>query len=313
MKDSLEYTQKNGLIVKPIHSLKQSKRGMSRWKFKRACIIFLIIFIFPIAIYLYAFQFEPKSLSITWTDIESPNIPKGFQGVKIVQFSDTHFGPNFSHEQQKKLVDQINELKPDIVVFTGDLIDKFAEYGSERKETQTILSQIHAPLGKYAVFGNHDRGGGGRYLYKQYMEESGFTVLVNETTKIKANNGDYITISGLDDFLLGKPKVQPTLQHLQEKDFNILLVHEPDTVDEVLAYPVDLQLSGHSHGGQAQLPFIGPIVTTKLADQYVEGLYSLQGKTKPLQLYVNRGIGTTRMPLRFLSKPELSVLSLRNS
>lgn len=158
MKGSLEYTQKNGLIVKLIHSLKQSKRGMSRWKFKRACVIFLIIFIFPIAIYLYAFQFEPKSLSITWTDIESPNIPKGFQGVKIVQFSDTHFGPNFSHEQQKKLVDQINELKPDIVVFTGDLIDKFEEYGSERKDTQTILSQIRAPLGKYAVFGNHDRG-----------------------------------------------------------------------------------------------------------------------------------------------------------
>lgn len=314
MKVNLEHTNKNRvLIAKLIPSLKQSKRGIFPWKLKRICVIFLIIFIFPIAAYLYAFHFEPTSLSITRTDIKNPNIPKGFQGVKIVQFSDTHFGPDFSHKQQKMLVEQINELRPDIVVFTGDLIDNFAEYGFERKETQAILSQIHAPLGKYAVFGNHDRGGGGGYLYKQYMEGAGFTVLVNETKKIRANNGDYITISGLDDFLLGKPKVQQTLQKLQEKDFNILLVHEPDTVEKVLAYPVDVQLSGHSHGGQVQLPFIGPIITTKLAERYIEGLYSLQGKTKSLQLYVNRGIGTTRMPLRFLSKPELSVFSLRNS
>ncbi|WP_413788916.1 metallophosphoesterase [Bacillus bruguierae] len=293
-------------------NIEQQKGNIFRWKLKRMCAIFLIIFIFPLVTYLYAFQFEPKSLSITWTDIKNSNIPEGFQGVKIVQFSDTHFGPHFSHKQQQMLVDQINELKPDIVVFTGDLIDKFGEYASERKDSQTILSQIHAPLGKYAVFGNHDRGGGGGYLYKQYMEEVGFTVLVNETKKIKANNGDYITISGLDDFLLGKPKVQQTLQHLREKDFNILLVHEPDVIEKVLAYPVDFQLSGHSHGGQVQLPFIGPIITTSLANQYVEGLYSIQGKMKPLQLYVNRGIGTTRMPFRFFSKPELSVFSLKN-
>ncbi|WP_370044529.1 metallophosphoesterase [Lysinibacillus sp. RC79] len=298
-------------MVKLITSSKLIRR-MFQQKLKWKCVLFLMIFIFPITTFLYASHFETKSLSITWTDIKNPNIPKGFQNVKIVQFSDTHFGPNFSHKQQKMLIDQINEIKPDIVVFTGDLIDNFSEYTSERKYSQTILSQINAPLGKYAVFGNHDRGGGGGYLYEQYMEEAGFTVLVNETIKIRVSNDDYITLSGLDDFLLGKPKVQHTLQNLRKKDFNILLVHEPDAVDEVLVYPVDFQLSGHSHGGQVQLPFIGPIITTSLASQYVEGLYPLQGKTKPLQLYVNRGIGTTRMPIRFLSKPELSVFLLKN-
>lgn len=312
MKINLKHTKKNKLsIVKLITSLKMLRIRMyqqkHKWKF-----LFLIIFIFPITTYLYASHIETKSLSITWTDIKNPNIPEGFRNIKIVQFSDTHFGPNFSHKQQKMLIDQINEVKPDIVVFTGDLIDKFSEYTSDRKYSQTILTQINAPLGKYAVFGNHDRGGGGGHLYEQYMEEAGFTVLVNETIKIKASNGDYITISGLDDFLLGKPKVQHTLQHLQEKDFNILLVHEPDAVDEVLEYPVDFQLSGHSHGGQVQLPFMGPIITTSLAKQYVEGMYSLQGKSKPLQLYVNRGIGTTRMPIRFWSRPELSVFVLKN-
>ncbi|MBY0599923.1 metallophosphoesterase [Bacillus bingmayongensis] len=296
-----------------IPSLEQVKGGTSLLRFRRIGIISLILFILPITIYIYAFHFETNSLSVTWNDIENPNIPEGFHGVKIVQFSDTHFGPNFPHKQQQMLVDKINKLKPDIVVFTGDLIDKFGEYTAERAQSQTILAQIRAPLGKYAVFGNHDRGGGGGHLYKNYMEKAGFTVLNNEMKKVKAANGDYITISGLDDFLLGKPKVQPTLQHLRTEDFNLLLVHEPDAVDQIFEYPVDLQISGHSHGGQVQLPFIGPIITTSLANKYVEGLYSLEGKSEPLQLYVNRGIGTTRMPVRFLSKPELSVFSLKRT
>ncbi|WP_374192053.1 metallophosphoesterase [Bacillus sp. XF8] len=312
MKANLEHSKINRMdLNEEIPSLEQVKGGTSLLRFRRIGIISLILFILPITIYIYAFHFETNSLSVTWNDIENPNIPEGFHGVKIVQFSDTHFGPNFPHKQQQMLVDKINKLKPDIVVFTGDLIDKFGEYTAERTQSQTILSQIRAPLGKYAVFGNHDRGGGGGYLYKSYMEKAGFTVLNNEVKKVKAANGDYITISGLDDFLLGKPKVQPTLQHLRTEDFNLLLVHEPDAVEQIFEYPVDLQISGHSHGGQVQLPFIGPIITTSLANKYVEGLYSLEGKSEPLQLYVNRGIGTTRMPVRFLSKPELSVFVLK--
>jgi len=314
MKANLEHAKTNRMnLNEEIPSLEQAKEGTSLLRFRRICIISLILFILPITIYVYAFHLETKSFSVTWNDIENPNIPEGFHGVKILQFSDTHFGPNFPHKQQQILVDKINKLKPDIVVFTGDLIDKFGEYVVEREYSQTILKQIRAPLGKYAVFGNHDRGGGGGHLYEQYMEKAGFTVLNNEMKRIKVANGDYITISGLDDFLLGKPKVKPTLQHLRTEDFNLLLVHEPDAVDQIVEYPVDLQLSGHSHGGQVQLPFIGSIITTSLANKYVEGLYSLEGKSKPLQLYVNRGIGTTRMPVRFLSKPELSVFSLKRT
>lgn len=314
MKTNLEQAKTNRMNSnEEVPSSEQAREGTSLLWLRRIGMISLILFILPITIYVYAFHFETKALSVTWNDIDNPNIPKGFHGVKIVQFSDTHFGPNFPHKQQQILVNKINQLNPDIVVFTGDLIDKFGEYVAEKKYSQTILSQIHAPLGKYAVFGNHDRGGGGSYLYKEYMEKAGFTVLNNETKKIKAANDEYITISGLDDFLLGKPKIHPTLKELRVEDFNLLLVHEPDVVDQILEYPVDLQISGHSHGGQVQIPFIGPIITTSLANKYVEGLYSLEGKRKPLQLYVNRGMGTTRMPVRFLSKPELSVFSLKRT
>ncbi|MDM5189416.1 metallophosphoesterase [Bacillus sp. DX4.1] len=276
-------------------------------------ISFLAIFILPVVVYLYATKFEPKSILTTWNDIENSNIPDGFHNIKIVQLSDTHLGPNFTLQQLQGLVEQINILKPDIVVFTGDLIDHFGTYHSEREQAKAILSQICAPLGKYAVFGNHDRGGGGSRLYKKYMEEAGFTVLVNEVKKITVANGNHITVSGLDDFLLGKPQIQRTLQQLRSQDFNLLLVHEPDVADQIRKYPVDFQISGHSHGGQVQIPFIGPIVTTSLAEKYVEGLYLFKDRSKPLQLYVNRGIGTTRMPLRFLSKPELSVFVLKRT
>lgn len=123
-----------------IPSSEQSQEGIASFKFKRKFVLFLLVFISLIVTYVYAFQIETKLISVTWTDIENPNIPEEFQGVKIVQFSDTHFGPNFPHKQQQALVDEINKIKPDIVVFTGDLIDKFKEYASKRNYSQTILS-----------------------------------------------------------------------------------------------------------------------------------------------------------------------------
>ncbi|WP_232698780.1 metallophosphoesterase [Brevibacillus daliensis] len=278
---------------------------------KRIVFSFVVVCMLLAGIFFYAYKIEPNAITVTNQDIRSEYLPEGFHGKKIVQFSDTHLGSDYSLEQLQELVDKMNAINPDIVVFTGDLIDNFAQYSSEREQVQSILAKIHAPLGKYAVFGNHDRGGGASRFYKAYMEKAGFTVLVNETDKIELENGDRITIAGLDDFLLGKPNIENTLRKLNAKEFNLLMVHEPDVVEEVLSFPVDLQLSGHSHGGQVQLPFIGALYTPPLAEKYVEGHYFLSGTHKRLQLYVNRGIGTTRAPYRLGSKPELSIFTLQ--
>ncbi|MBJ8070452.1 MULTISPECIES: metallophosphoesterase [Bacillus] len=291
------------------HVKKERKKSI----LKKFIISLISILMIPISLYFYATEIERRLVSVTWNEIEAPTIPKEFNNKKILQFSDVHLGPEFTLKQLDNLVEKMNELRPDIVVFTGDLIDKFGSYNEEREEAKEILRKIHAPLGKYAVFGNHDRGGGGSLFYKRYMEEAGFFVLVNDVQKIKVENGKYITISGLDDFLLGKPQIDSTLKNLRQQDFNMLLVHEPDVVDKVACYPVDFQISGHSHGGQVQIPFVGPLITTKLAEKYVEGMYELEGKSKPLHLYVNRGIGTTRMPVRFWSLPEFSVFVLKQS
>ncbi|MED1408026.1 MULTISPECIES: metallophosphoesterase [Bacillus] len=289
------------------------KKNQKKSILKKFIISLISILIIPVSLYFYATEIERRLVSVTWNEIEAPTIPEEFNNKKILQFSDVHLGSEFTLKQLDNLVGKMNELRPDIVVFTGDLIDKFGTYNAEREEAKEILREIHAPLGKYAVFGNHDRGGGGSLFYKRYMEEAGFSVLVNEVQKIKVENGKYITISGLDDFLLGKPQIDSTLKNLKQQDFNMLLVHEPDVVDKVARYPVDFQMSGHSHGGQVQIPFVGPLITTKLAEKYVEGMYELEGKSKPLHLYVNRGIGTTRMPVRFWSVPELSVFVLKQN
>ncbi|EOO19424.1 MULTISPECIES: metallophosphoesterase [Bacillus cereus group] len=291
------------------HVKKEQKKSI----LKKFIISLISILMISISFYFYATEIERRLVSVTWNEIEAPTIPKEFNNKKILQFSDVHLGPEFTLKQLDNLVEKMNELCPDIVVFTGDLIDKFGSYNEEREEAKEILRKIHAPLGKYAVFGNHDRGGGGSLFYKRYMEEAGFSVLVNDVQKIKVENGKYITISGLDDLLLGKPQIDSTLKNLRQQDFNMLLVHEPDVVDKVAGYPVDFQISGHSHGGQVQIPFVGPLITTKLAEKYVEGMYELEGKSKSLYLYVNRGIGTTRMPVRFWSVPELSVFVLKQS
>ncbi|EOO16200.1 metallophosphoesterase [Bacillus cereus] len=291
------------------HVKKEQKKSI----LKKFIISLISILMIPISFYFYATEIERRLVSVTWNEIEAPTIPKEFNNKKILQFSDVHLGPEFTLKQLDNLVEKMNELCPDIVVFTGDLIDKFGSYNEEREEAKEILRKIHAPLGKYAVFGNHDRGGGGSLFYKRYMEEAGFSVLVNDVQKIKVENDKYITISGLDDLLLGKPQIDSTLKNLRQQDFNMLLVHEPDVVDKVAGYPVDFQISGHSHGGQVQIPFVGPLITTKLAEKYVEGMYELEGKSKSLYLYVNRGIGTTRMPVRFWSVPELSVFVLKQS
>ncbi|MCZ0754272.1 metallophosphoesterase [Anoxybacillus sp. J5B_2022] len=257
--------------------------------------------------YYYARFIEPKRLTVTNHTIYHPLIPKSFDGIKIVQFSDTHLGYHFSLAELRHIVNRINDLQPDIVFFTGDLMDKPNQYHSPHDITP-ILAKIRAPLGKFCIYGNHDHGGYGTDLYRKIMTKAGFRMLVNEHMFIEQIDRSKIAIVGADDLMLGKPDFEKMFQHIPPSTYTILLLHEPDGANEAARYRVHLQLSGHSHGGQIQLPFIGPLVTPPLAVQYYEGFYQIQDMT----LYVNRGLGTTRMPFRFLTPPELTVFTLKH-
>lgn len=288
----------------------ETAKPSSRIRFRYIMMIGILLLIF--GTYYYATSIEPNRLTITYHTVESPHLPKSFNGIKIAQFNDTHLGEGYSNDQLRVLVRKLNEENPDIVFFTGDLFDSVWRNPVNIEEVPEILQEINAPLGKYAVYGNHDRGGGGSRVYQKYMREAGFQVLVNDTKTITLRSGESLTIAGLDDYLLGNPDVEGTLSNLNEKNFNMLLVHEPDVADRLLVYPVDLILSGHSHGGQVKLPIFGTLIRTSLAKNYISGMYGLSGSERGAQLYVNRGIGTTRFKIRLGNPPEISIFTLQS-
>jgi len=258
--------------------------------------------------YYYAREIEPGSLHINENIIASPSISPAFNHFKIVQFSDTHLGFQYTLDQFKQLTKTINDLQPDVIVFTGDLVDEPHLYHWDNRLIG-ILRSLKAEHGKYWIYGNHDHGGYGTEIVLDVMEQAEFTLLKNSHTMIEIE-GDTFILAGIDDVLLGKPNIKEALRDVNPDLFTVLLAHEPDYADKTVEFPVDIQLSGHSHGGQIRFPFLGDVYTPAYAEKYVEGKYTLQnGK---LDLYVNKGIGTTRVPYRFLCQPEIHLFTLMN-
>lgn len=230
------------------------------------------------------------------------NLPNAYKGWKIVQFSDVHFGFHFGIKELRHVVELINDLHPDILLFTGDLVQR----GYNKPERMIpLLQSIKARGGKWAVTGNHDAPT--RKKVANALESSDFKVLDNKHGVIPFN-GQYLYIAGLDDVLFGSPNITQAMNGLSEEDCVLLLVHEPDTADYLTEYPISAQFSGHSHGGQVRIPFIGPVIKPELAQKYVDGLYLIGEKQVPL--YVNRGIGTSNAPIRLFCRPEITVFQL---
>jgi len=258
--------------------------------------------------YYYAREIEPYLLHIQKEVIASSKISMSYDGFKIVQFSDTHIGFHYSLEKINKIISQINQQEPDVIVFTGDLVDNPENY-RWNKELIKQLKSLTASYGKYWIYGNHDHGGYGTNILKDTMDEADFKLLKNEHEVIELDN-DRIIIAGVDDVILGNPSIEDALNGTSPDLFTLLLAHEPDYADTAINYPIDVQLSGHSHGGQVQLPFIGHLYTPAYAEKYVEGKYLLNHDQ--FTLFVNKGIGTTRLPYRFLCKPEIHVYTLQH-
>ncbi|MCI1775568.1 MAG: metallophosphoesterase [Paenibacillus lautus] len=252
----------------------------------------------------YASLWEPRQLDITRHTLTFPALPKAFDGMRIVQFSDLHLGFHAGGDNAARVVQAIHHEKPDMICFTGDMVDGNAE---DMRAAIQPLAQLKAPLGLFSILGNHDYGDVEKLIALE--EEAGFRVLRNDAVKLR-REGAVFAVAGLDDGIWGTPDPEAAIRDLPEGMFKLLLMHEPDYADTAAAYPFHLQLSGHSHGGQIRLPWMGEVITPPGAKRYVQGLYTVG--SQGMQLYVNRGIGTTHLPFRFLCKPELTVLTLRS-
>ncbi|MGL4914067.1 MAG: metallophosphoesterase [Romboutsia sp.] len=276
---------------------------------KKVCKFILNFILFVIVSVLltltYSKHIEPKMLVVKDYDInEIKN--KENNMLRVVQFTDVQLGEFYTLEQLEKVVEKINKQNADIVVFTGDLIDKTSAY-EDRDKISSVLSNINAKIGKYAVWGNHDYGGGGHAYYERIMVGSGFKVLKNETVRVPMYNNKYISISGLDEAMFGEPNSKSIIKKINKTDFNLLLLHEPDLISQFNNSNINLALAGHSHGGQVALPFLGAIITPPIAKEYTKGFYDIDNDMK---LYVNSGIGNTRLPYRFMNIPQISVFDI---
>lgn len=268
----------------------------------------VLLCVTALLLFSYARYVEPHLLRTPDIAVYSAHVQSQHKELSIVAFADTHFSEYYTVENFSKVVDKINNMNPDLVFFLGDLIDYYDEYDENIKDISETLNQISASYGKYAVFGNHDYGGGSENYYRDIMENGGFQVLVNESIDITDLG---ITIVGIDDVVIGYG--DPTVASRCKVDsFNIVLSHAPDIITQMTDYDIDLMLSGHTHGGQVRIPYYSESYLPPYGQIYQRGIYHFQN-ARNTTLYVNSGLGTTFLPLRFLSLPELTKLSLTDN
>jgi predicted MPP superfamily phosphohydrolase len=257
---------------------------------------------------------ESEHPEVTRIDIRMRRLPPAFDGFTIAQLSDFHYEKDFSIVPIRKGIELVNGLHPDLVVLTGDYVSvPMLDYhsGSARRFARNagpcaeLLSKLTAPFGTYAVLGNHDGASDPAYVMRA-LQGQGIPVLMNRSVPIEHGKAR-IWLTGIDDVLEGWPNLDAALKQVPRNEMTVLLAHEPDFADQIDPARVDLQLAGHSHGGQIWIPGIGAPWLPPLARKYPRGLYQV-GK---LTLYTNLGIGTIRMPIRLNCPPEVTLITLR--
>ena len=250
-----------------------------------------------------------RRLSVDIVTISDPLIPDTFENIKVLFFSDVHYNKFMDRERFNEIVTRINQLDPDIVLFGGDLFDHpSVEYPSTdiQNELISLLSSIQAPLGKYAVFGNHDlESPRTQQMTANVLIASGFELLVNQNIPIYNKSEAYIRLIGLDSQLLGNPDVELAYQGTSENEFIITLSHTPDIIDN-LPVTTDWVLAGHSHGGQIRLPIFNELYTVPYARKYVSGTHVVNG----IRLDISNGVGTTRWDIRLFADPQIHLYTL---
>ncbi|NOZ74986.1 MAG: metallophosphoesterase [FCB group bacterium] len=246
-----------------------------------------------------------RSASIFRISVPIENLPPGLEGLRIVQLSDIHVGPTIKRDYVQRIADQAMSLNPDILVMTGDLVDGSVKY--LQNDIQP-LKQLQAPMGKYFVTGNHEYYSGVSHWIPE-VQALGFIPLINEH-RIVTRGTACLTIAGITDFTArqmdpeNKPNVKQALAGSPNNSIKLLLAHQPGSIDEAARNHVDLQLSGHTHGGQF-IPFNWVV---KQAHPYIAGLYTHHGTW----IYVNRGTGYWGPPLRLGVPSEITILTLIN-
>jgi uncharacterized protein len=250
----------------------------------------------------YAMASEPDNLVLERKQVRLPKLPDAFDGFRIVLLADLHLYPFTTTDLIWRTVEISNALKPDLVLLGGDFVCGFAEAAFE---LAPILERLDAKHGLFAVLGNHDHYQGAR-IVSDGLRSASIRVLMNEGVRLTVGDSS-IFLAGIDSVSAGRPNPRAAFSTRKNEAVNLALVHEPDYINQLSRlFQVDLQLSGHTHGGQIRIPGLDAIILPPWGKTYVEGLYRVGSS----QVYTSRGIGMVGVPFRFNCPPEVTEITL---
>jgi predicted MPP superfamily phosphohydrolase len=253
---------------------------------------------------VYATLIEPRWIQVTRTQVRIPGLHADLHGLRIALLTDLHAGGGTPLSLVRRAVRLTMAERPHLVALTGDFADDDAP---SFQPVLDALECLEAPLGVYAIPGNHDYKVGISRWHREINAQPGITDLTNRS-RIQQVGAARFCVAGVDDLSEGNPTLSP-IPPVEERDFALLLAHTPDHAEKLCGRdnPVDLVLAGHTHGGQVRLPIAGALINSARHDD----LYEAGLQRRPwTQVYTSRGLGTIHLPVRFLCRPEVAVIHL---
>ncbi len=251
------------------------------------------------AVMAYMTRFEPAHPRLEHVTLRLPTLPRELDGLRIGQITDTHLGAKYTTRNLIWAIEQIERAQPELLVITGDMAGKRKSI----PEIAALFGRLRAPLGIYAIPGNHDYWEGLADI-NAALSVVGIPLLLNQNRRLRWNGADF-WLAGVDDVWDGDLDFAAARAGIPTDAFTILLAHAPDVADEAAEHGFALQISGHTHGGHLRLPALGPFARPRFGMRYVMGHYQIGA----MQLYVSRGLGGEA--LRLFCRPEATIFTLR--
>lgn len=258
---------------------------------------------------VWAFWWEPASLRTTAYELTLPQWPEACNAMRVAVLADLHVGSPFNHlDKLKRIITATHLAKPDVILLAGDYVIQGVVGGHFTPPEQIVahLAQLSAPLGVFAVLGNHDWWLDAPRVQRAFATV-GIPVLEDASTLIRTGACAFWLV-GISDYWEGKHDAVKALAGVTDAAPILALTHNPDVFPE-LPSRLTLTIAGHTHGGQVYIPFIGrPIVPSKYGERFAIGHIVEDGR----HMFVSPGLGTSILPVRFLVPPEISLLILRS-
>lgn len=250
-------------------------------------------------------MFEACWLQVERPTLPLPRLPRAFDGLRVAYLTDIHHGPYTELSYVSTVVRTTLALQPDLILLGGDYTHRDARYIAPCFE---VLADLAAPLGVFGVLGDHDYRHGLAET-RSAMARAGIVELTNRGVWLQHGTNRF-RLGGVDDLWFGAPDVKAAMGDARASDAGLLVSHNPDFAETLRDPRVGLVLSGHTHGGQAVLPFAGaPIVPSRYGTKYLRGRVEAPTTT----VYVSRGLGTVVGPMRYGSRPEVTLITLRSA